>query len=400
MSRVSKAEQFLFYCLCGFAFTLPISKAVGNLFLSLSLILFFYRIYFKHDDIQKIFFANKNIFAVIGLLFGAVLISAFSSEEFLTGLKSWLNKYFFHASIILPIIFITHNKEKIFSIFKFLLLGCVINYSAVIVHALAHFPLTVTPRFGGLLGPMQEASLLVMTLPIFLLIFLHAKDGQFKIFSAILFLVGMIALLLNGTRGAWLAALILLPLTVLIYSKNIKKSLIAIFTALVLVSGIFFINSTLSSRFATITDLKMQSNSERLLMWESAWNMFKDNPILGVGYGQYKTAYQTKYILPEAKERELGHAHSNFFQILGECGFLGFSAFIFMWIYFSYFAIKKWRREKNFACLMFFCVLWGFMLHGFTEFNFETSVPSKLFWLSLALCVAYINDSKNFFHRI
>ena len=125
MSRVSKAEQFLFYCLCGFAFTLPISKAVGNLFLSLSLILFFYRIYFKHDDIQKIFFANKNIFAVIGLLFGAVLISAFSSEEFLTGLKSWLNKYFFHASIILPIIFITHNKEKIFSIFKFLLLGSI-----------------------------------------------------------------------------------------------------------------------------------------------------------------------------------------------------------------------------------------------------------------------------------
>lgn len=133
----------------------------------------------------------------------------------------------------------------------------------------------------------------------------------------------------------------------------------------------------------------MRSNVERFLMWESAFNMFKDHPLTGVGYGQYGKAYQTKYILPKAREKNLVHAHSNVMQMLGECGILGLSAFLFLWLYLSIFALRGWRREKNIACLMFLCMLWGMMLHGLTEFNFETAVTSKMFWYALGLCIVY-----------
>lgn len=397
--KIDKAEKFLFFCLCGFAFSLPVSKAAGNLFLALSLLLFFYRIYLKHDDIEKNFYANKNIFAVIGFLFGTVLISAFTSSDILSGVKSWLDKYFFHASIILPIIFLTYDREKIFLLFKLLFAGCLITYFAVIVQALANISVEGYQRFGGLHTLMTQASLLVMTLPILLLMFLHTQEKRFKIFFAILFFVGVAALLLNGTRGAWIAAIILLPLTASIYSGYKKKSLAVILGILILFGGFFSMSSTLSNRLSTVTDLKMQSNSERLLMWESAFNMFKDHPIFGIGYGQYGTAYKTKYISPDAKEYWQVHAHNNFIQMLAECGILGFSAFVFMWIYFSYWALKNWRRKKNISYLMFFCTLWGMILHGFTEFNFETSITGKLFWFSLALCIAYERTSrKNFLH--
>jgi hypothetical protein len=74
---------------------------------------------------------------------------------------------------------------------------------------------------------------------------------------------------------------------------------------------------------------------------------------------------------------------------LAECGIIGAATFLSMWGYLTYFSLWRWFKDKNFEWLLFFCVLWGFMLHGLTEFNFETSVPSKVLWYSLGLCIAY-----------
>ena len=183
-------------------------------------------------------------------------------------------------------------------------------------------------------------------------------------------------------------------MVVLICAKSKLKAAAVLFSIFLIVVGIFMATPNLSARVATITDLQMQSNSERLLMWQSALKMFEDNPIFGVGYGQYKTAYQTKYISPLAKEKKLEHAHSNIFQMLAACGIIGTATFIFMWGYFSYFSLRRWFKNKELEWLLFFCVLWGFMLHGLTEFNFETSVPSRFFWYALSLCIAYSGAQK------
>ena len=172
--------------------------------------------------------------------------------------------------------------------------------------------------------------------------------------------------------------------------------LVAAVVAILIIGGGIFVTALHSSKSAdTTSDLRAKSNSERMLVWTSAFQMFKDNPIFGVGYGQYKDAYQTKYISPDAKETYLEHAHSNIFQLLAECGIIAASTFLLMWGYLSYFSLRRWFKDKNFEWLVFFCVLWGFMLHGLTEFNFETSVPSRIFWYSLGLCIGYSKISKN-----
>ena len=156
---------------------------------------------------------------------------------------------------------------------------------------------------------------------------------------------------MTRTRGAWLALVILIPLLILIYSEKKLKNLGAILISLSLLGGIILLTPALSNRVSTIADLKMQSNSERLLMWQSAFEMFKDNPVFGIGYGSYKIAYQEKYISPLAKEKNLEHAHNNFLQMLAECGIVGEIAFLAMWIYFSYFCLRGWSREQNKKCL-------------------------------------------------
>ena len=387
-SKIDKVEKYLFYFLCVVAISLPLSKAVTNIFLSLSLATFFVRIFYKRDDIAKIFHDYKNIFAVIIFLLAAVFISALTSDAVLHGVKRFLERYVAHIAIILPVVFLMHDRKKILQLAGLLIFGAFLSNLTVIIQAVPHISES-SWRFGGVLSGMIQGSLLAMFLPIYILLFLHLKERRLKIFFALASAFGFFALLLTGTRGAWIAAVILIPLVLLIHAERKLKKLGAILVALSLVGGIFVLTPALSSRVATITDLKMQSNSERLLMWQSAWEMFKDHPIFGVGYGSYKVAYQTKYISPDAKERTLEHAHSNFFQMLGECGIVGFSAFILMWIYFSYLCLRGWIKTRNIAYLMFFSVLWGLVLHGLTEFNFETSVPSKTFWFALALCMAY-----------
>ena len=387
--KVAKIEKFLFYFLCGFSISLPLSKAAANIFLTLILITFFARIFYKRDDISKIFREYKNIFAAIIFLLAAVFISALVSDFPIAGVKRFLERYVLHMAIILPTIFICFERQKIILLTKLLLLGAFLTNLTVIIQAAPKISADEVWRFGGVLSTMTQGSLLSMFLPIYILLALHLQDRKLKIFCLIMSAVGMFSILLTGTRGAWLAVLVLIPILILIYAEKKLKHFGAILISVSIVGGIFLFTPALSSRVATITDLKMQSNSERLLMWHSAFEMFKDNPIFGVGYGSYKVAYQEKYISPLAKERNLEHAHNNFLQMLAECGMVGELAFLAMIICFTYFCLKGWAREKNLAYLMFFSVLWGLVLHGVTEFNFETSMTSKIFWYSLGLCAAF-----------
>lgn len=315
------------------------------------------------------------------------MIWSYWPPDILFGVKKFLEKYILHMAAILPIFFISCDREKIFTLTKLLFLGVFISNFIVVAQGFLHF--NEVWRFGGVLGAMPQGSLLAMFLPLYAVLIMHVTSNRLRIFFIISAAVGFLALLFNGTRGVWLATLVLVPTVILIYARNKLKSFAAVLVILTITGGIFIATPNLSERFSTITNMQMQSNSERLLMWESAFRMFEDHPIFGVGYGQYKFAYQNEYISSEARERSQVHAHNNFIQMLAECGIVGAAAFIFLWGYFSYFSLKFWLKDKKIEWLLFFCVLWGFMLHGLTEFNFETSVPSKIFWYVLGLCITY-----------
>lgn len=395
-SNIAEIERRTFYYLCGFSFFLTISKAAGNIFFALSILGMFHRLYRKNDDVKIIFVEYKKIFATVAALFFAVLISALSSAEILVGLKSFAHKYISHIAAMFPVILICPDKPRILKLLKFLFAGVFISNFAVIAEGILNF--NNLWRFGGFLGSMVQGSLIAMILPVYAVLIMRVENKMWRIYFIIAAVVAFLAMLFNGTRGVWAIIPILIPLVVIICAESKLKAVAALCSIFLIVAGIFMTTPNLSARFATITDLQMQSNSERLLMWQSAIKMFTDNPILGVGYGQYKTAYQTKYILPQARDKTLVHAHNNILQMLAECGIVGAAAFIFMWGYFSYFSLRCWFKDKKLQWLLFFCVLWGLMLHGLTEFNFESSVTSKILWYSLGLSIAYSRISAQNFN--
>lgn len=116
--------------------------------------------------------------------------------------------------------------------------------------------------------------------------------------------------------------------------------------------------------------------------------------MLGIGFAGFKAAYQGQYMLPEAKERELGHAHSNVMQMLAECGVIGLAALLFWWWTCLSYGFRTWTTRRCLAGLLLAAVLLGLILQGLTEYNMGNSAVMKLHWLLMGLCLQWMRLEK------
>ncbi len=126
-------------------------------------------------------------------------------------------------------------------------------------------------------------------------------------------------------------------------------------------------------------------------MWHSAADIWKDFPLLGIGVGQYREAYQTKYCLPYSgdfkrkPENRLQHPHSNFMLILAEAGTVGGAAFLFFLGVMIWFAFRGWRMTNDAVYLALLSVLLGTQLQGIMDTNISMTVVSKAYWFFIGL---------------
>jgi O-antigen ligase len=68
---------------------------------------------------------------------------------------------------------------------------------------------------------------------------------------------------------------------------------------------------------------------ERLAHWQAALGMAADSPWLGLGFGNYETAYPRYALMnwPSA----LGHAHNYYLNLLAETGLIGLIGYLIAW---------------------------------------------------------------------
>lgn len=244
--------------------------------------------------------------------------------------------------------------------------------------------------------PMILAGLLVQWIPLLAIISIKGlgeNGASTKVGAISAVCLSAIALLFNGTRGAWLAVFVVLICLGISLFKEYKKLVVigALLAGLLIASA--GQHEGVWQRWSTLGDSGFQSNSERLLMWESAWQMFWDHPINGVGADRYRDYYLTQYISPLAQERQM-HAHNNFLQMLAEQGLIGFLGFATM------FGAVLWRgwqgiqKGNRWGYILFFCTL-SFLLQGLTEFNYGNAAVIRVFWFIVGLAAVGIRLDEN-----
>lgn len=377
--KLYKITEISFICL---SISTIISIAAGNIFLGILVLCFFIQLYKKKINFNQDY---KGYFIAIGLFIMSMLLSALFSGDIIYGLKRWADMWIWRFMPFVVVIFLLNNY---FDAKKVMLTGFAgITFTSVYA---VYQGLSGMSRANGFYGhPMTLGGWLCIFLPLLLIEFFERKLlGKYYWLAGLAFCICSAGLVFNATRGAWLAVAIVSAVLLIYYMFKSKRNLAVSIIFVALISTVLVNNPKFMHRLDTIDDFdKYQSNTERILIWQSAWNMFKDHPILGVGLGQYTENYQQKYISPQAKEPKLGHAHNNFMQMLAENGIVGFAWFVIMFGYIIFKNLIVWFKTRNVYALMIVSATVCLLLQGFTEYNVGNSAVIKMYWLVLGLLV-------------
>lgn len=213
-------------------------------------------------------------------------------------------------------------------------------------------------RASGVFGqPNPYGAYLGLSLPVAFSLSIWSLSAWLKQRSLTLFLwtlfyvtvAGCIAigLVASWSRGGWLGAMASTAVVLAFLNKRTASilglGLLAIAsTALVGAINPTWIPASITARIGAIPAyiglvdvLSLEVNDdnfaiiERVAHWVAALRMWEMSPWLGVGPGNYATAYNL-VALPRWSD-PLGHAHNIYLNILGETGLLGFGTFLLMW---------------------------------------------------------------------
>jgi putative inorganic carbon (HCO3(-)) transporter len=138
---------------------------------------------------------------------------------------------------------------------------------------------------------------------------------------------------LSLTRGAWLGLAGLAPFLALAYGRRLlKPSNVAILVGGVsMVALLIMATGTerdIQKHSGTITKVGYQSNVERMNRWYAGYEMFRSDPIDGIGYGAYQDYYLNfrRLALATDQSRQRMGVHSEYLRVLAETGLLGAAA--------------------------------------------------------------------------
>lgn len=358
-----------------FALVSFVSIALGNILLGIATLFFLIFLYQKRTVLM---YTEKRYYIAITCFICCMLLSALASGDIGKGMKVWSDLWLWR---LLPFFIITLSVREINAakrIFYCSLSGIMFGSLYLIYQGLCGYS-----RAAGFFGhSMTFAGYFCIFMPVLLITLLDEQILEKRRWLAGFGLaISSLALLFNGTRGAWLAVFVVF-LIVLAYYLLQRNKLAMLCLAVLFVCGVALTQyHPFMKRIHTLTDTKYQSNTERILIWNSAWKMFEDHPVLGVGLGQYKDNYQKKYISPKAKEPKLSHAHNNFMQMLAENGVVGFLGFMQLIIFLIGYSLYYFYKERNPYFMMMSMSTLALVLQGFTEYNFGNSAVMKSFWL-------------------
>jgi O-antigen ligase len=154
-------------------------------------------------------------------------------------------------------------------------------------------------------------------------------------------------ILATMTRAIWLGFFSAAAIALFFY----RKTLVLILPVVILLL-LLLLPSKFTNRFITIFDFQNYSRaggvlSDRVQLWESAVNMIRDYPELGVGYGKrifQKVYIKEGYILPQAWEkRPLPNAHNLYLDTAIQLGIPGLFIFLFLFAVFFNKAIIAYK---------------------------------------------------------
>ena len=173
------------------------------------------------------------------------------------------------------------------------------------------------------------ALAMVITMPLLNYLRMHSAVKMVRFILAVSLMLSTIAVLSTYSRGGLIGLLVMLGFWWLRSRHKVVTVIVALF---VLVTAVQFMPQKWMDRMGTIETASEKDSSfqSRLAAWETSFNLAVASPILGGGLSA--TESQEVYTLyrPSDDQTLSRAAHSIYFQVLGDLGFVGLTIYLFL----------------------------------------------------------------------
>lgn len=291
------------------------------------------------------------------LLICAMLISAILSQNLSAGIVE-ISRLISFIMVIYFLYALLKNVEDVYKyIYALIAAGVILSFSILINFVYSDIPAYLFQKGviqeGGLLKNVSAAGgMLAVSLPLsFAAVFFYFEKRKKNIFI-LLFIIQIAALLLTNSRAAILSAVISIGyIHYFLARQYLKRTVVALVSLLLL---LFIITPDVFHLVLLYFRVDRVFENTRYYLWDIAMNIFRDNPIFGVGPGMFKehiyeylpvrlNGWDEQQIEWVYSYAGIGHAHNFFLYYLAELGILGLLAALFLPVIFislSYITLK------------------------------------------------------------
>jgi O-antigen ligase len=264
-------------------------------------------------------------------------------------------------------------------------------------------------RISGIFD--ENARLGLMIMPFFSVAIFSLKKQYGASWAIATGILLASTILLSGDRAAWVSIAVTLLLFTILFGKRLF-SLTSIQSAILLIILPIVVISVLSTpqfqqRVASVKigfdgsyDSINKASSSRLPLWETAYRMFIDNPVNGVGVRSFRYAYPeyassddpfVDFSLPKQKQKGQTHAHQVVLEFASDTGLFGLIGYaIVLWIIYI-----KWlplaARSEAMIPLGYLVSLAVIFFPINTHQSFFSSHWGQIVWMIIALAISSLS---------
>ena len=359
-------------------------------------------------------FEYKNHYLAYLLVIVISCISLLVAENFIEGVVSLLKILNFFIAFSFIVILSSLKNLKFFNYFIIATLislfieSVLINFrifDSVIINGNLLVRSNAFAGFGANVNISSFSILIKTAVPVFLIF--NYKNYLIRALSLFFIFSSFLSIFLLMSRAA-IIALILVFISILILVILSKRKVyylkygLIIITLLTSIFSYNFINeknayNTLTERFSNVTNpVADESVNERFNFYTSAIKSIGDNPLLGIGIGNWKikSIDLSKDII--ISYRVPYFAHNDFLQFLAEIGIIGGICFMFYIFYPLCISFLRSLKSRSFNIdFMIFLIFVIYIVDSMLNFPVERPIN----YIYLCFTVALFYQSKKYVNK-
>ena len=391
----------------------PVAIIAGNLSINISIILISLIFLISLTTKKGLFKSQKQVFLLLSFFFISLLINLiFSNNLYFSAPR--VIKFFFIIFFIISFRYLILNLETIkinriykvwFIIFTIIVIDLIIEFfkGTNIIGLSSQMPGWRLASFTGMESVIGNYfyGFVLITLAYF-----YQNITNKKYLNLLLAIFFIIISFIIGERANFIKTIIIIICFIfLVYDFSLRSKIFSIVALISLVFIFISFNSSYKTRYfsphlLTILEKNGLSNYLQTSQYGAQYNVaieiFKDNPVFGVGIKNYRIEnLNSKYNDLKHKENRLRwgtHPHQIHLEILSETGLFGYCCFFIFITLSIFFSIKSFLVNKNiyqFAAILFILTS---LLPLLPSGSFLSTFTSSIFWLNYAMMVGYIKD--------